>query len=533
MTTHKQSYSETRDKLKALILHLKSIQAVYETQKICTFRPNRRGEQGKFFSDQGSYIRLVMGDNRSGKTECGMVEAIAHSLGYRPWLSPDDPYYIVRLPGGRPIPVPNVGRIVLQNFKTAIRQNIWKKFLDYAPRGWYTYKKDNQGVPVEVNWKNGSEVFFMSDKQDDMDFEGTWGHWWWGDEPFGYNKYAALQRGLIDKGGHSWLTLTPLSQFWIQDMIEDRAGDPDGEVKKYRFKISDNEISAGGHMTKEAIQRYLADLREDQLGARMGGQWLHMTGRVYKEWEAKPPYWIEPIEIKDTWPRVCIIDPHPRKPVAVLWAAVNPDNQWYVYRELFDDRLVTIEEVANRMKELEGWEYDKKRDQWFRTLKTEHIVSRRIDSSSKEQERTSGSTVQTEFAAHGISCAVAPKRNAAVGYDAIHKALRFSKYEWDEPQLIVFNTCPTVKRNFLRFVWKEWESSRDRDLKGDRQEVLKHEDDFIDTIRYIFQSGFSYKGLSGALNEQEDDDLPLSGMSMLTGEMVYEGIPSDPTPFPE
>ncbi len=326
-------YSATQDKLKKLILHLKSIQAVYDTQKICTFRPNKVGEQKKFFDDQEAYIRLVLGDNRSGKTVCGIVEGIAHSIGYRPWLDPSDPDYIVRLPGGEPIPVPNVGRIILQNFKTAIRQNIWKKFTEWAPRGWYTYKKDNMGVPVEINWKNGSEIFIMSDKQDDMDFEGTAGHWWWGDEPFGYNKYTALQRGLLDYCGHSWMTLTPLSQFWIQDMIEDRADGPDSEVKKYRFKITDNEKTVGGHMTQVAIDRYKADLRDDQLGARMGGQWLHMTGRVYKEWESKPPYWVEPFEIPDTWPRVCIIDPHPRKPIAVLWAAVNPDSQWHLYRE--------------------------------------------------------------------------------------------------------------------------------------------------------------------------------------------------------
>ena len=363
------NYNENLAKLAAVYRQLKAIEAIYVTQKIVTFKPNPNGPQKQFFKDQRAQVRLVMGDNRSGKSVVGAVEAIAHSLGHRPWLEKDDPDYIVRLTDGRSIPVPNVGRVLAQNFQNAIKQTIWAKLQEWAPRGWYTVRKDPRGIPVEVNWKNGSTWFLMSDKQDDLDFEGTSGHWFWMDEPCGYNKYVALQRGLADFAGHCWLTLTPLSQFWIMDIIEERANDPDGKVKRYEFVIEDNFVQHGGHVTQEAIEDFKKNLREDQMGARFGRQWLSMTGRVYKEWKPEPPYWIEPFKIPTTWPRVCIIDPHPKKPVAVLWAAVNPDGQWYVYRELFDERLITIADVAEKMKELENGE---------------HIVMRLIDPASRK-----------------------------------------------------------------------------------------------------------------------------------------------------
>ena len=487
---------EARNKLEKLYHQLKAYAAIYHTQKICLFRPNPVGDQGTFFDDQGAQIRLVLGDNRSGKSVVGVVEAIAHSLGYRPWLEPDDPNYIVRLANGEPIPVPNKGRVIAQDFQQAIKQNIWAKLQEWAPRGWYKIRKDNRGIPVEVQWTNGSVWYLMSDAQEDMHFEGTNGHWFWVDEPCGYRKFVALQRGLVDFSGHCWMTLTPLSQPWIADMIEARAGDPDGKVKAYRFKITDNSESKGGFLPDESIDDFARNLREDEKAARLGGQWMHLTGRVYKEWEAKEPYWVPEFEIPPTWPRVRVIDPHPKKPVAVLWLAINPDNQLYAYRELFDANLRTISDVAARIKELE---------------RGEPIAMALIDSSSKEQERTSGYSVWSKFAEEGIHCAPAPKRNAQVGYDAIHEALKV-QYEWHEPGLIVLNNCSNLKSNFLRFVWDEWKSSRDRDLKGEKQEVRKTDDDFIDCIRYYYQTKIDYKMLKRELQNVPEEDASMVGI---------------------
>jgi hypothetical protein len=509
------SNADLRSNLQQLYKELSVLELAYATKKILFYKPI--GQQPDFHGADTAAIRLVLGSNRSGKSVAGVAEAIAHSLGYRPWLPEDHPDRTVRLTNGEPIPVPNIGRVIAQNAQQAIKQTIWPKWEEWAPRGWYSVKRDNRGIPTEITWKNGSKVYFMSNEQDDMAFEGTNGHWFWGDEPFDYRKYTGLRRGLVDYDGHCWITMTPLTQPWIHDVIVSRVGDPDGSVKMFKFSIWDNCRENGGHLSRSAIEEFLSDLREDELEARLHGNFLHLAGRVFKEWEPEPPYWIEPYKIPASWPRVCVIDPHPRKPVAVLWAAVSPDDQLVVYRDLYDQRLRTISQVSDKIKELEGWYFAN--GEWRRGDEAEVIAHRIIDNSAQEQERTSGDTIARRFARESLPCELAKKHNAQAGFDAIHDALQTGKYEWDEPGLVVFNNCRYVKQNFLNFVWDSWQTDKQRDLKGDKQEVRKHHDDFIDCIRYIYQAQLDYRMLkrNARLMAERDDDFEFNGVNVMEG----------------
>jgi len=483
--------SELHDLLK----DLQAVEALYRTNKIAFYKPLPKGDQPRFFELQRSTVRLVLGSNRSGKTATGGVEAISHSLGFRPWLPKDHPLRIVRLPNGEPIPVPNIGRVLAQNYRQAINQTIWPKYQEWAP--FHLIKKvhrNAQQIPVQIDWHNGSKTYFMSDDQDDMAFEGPNGHWVWIDEPCGYRKYTGLKRGLVDFGGHLWMTMTPLGAFWINETIVERAENPGSGVNLFKFSIWDNCTENGGYLERAAIEEFLADLREDELEARLHGNFIQLAGRVYKEWEPRPPYWVEPFDIPPSWPRVCIADPHTRKPIAVLWLAVNPDNQVFVYRTMSRKDLITVKDVADEIKRLEGWERGDQR---------EPVVLRIIDNSAQEQERVSGESVRFAFLQHDLFFHLAQKRNAQAGYDAIHQALRKGRYEWDEPQLVVFNCCPEMKSNFMNFAFDDWQTSGQRDIMGEKDAIRKIYDDFIDCLRYYFQGRWDYWRLQGLMRQQE------------------------------
>jgi hypothetical protein len=498
-------------------LDLHALESAYLTNKIAFYEPI--GQQPQFHAAGSAAVRLVLGSNRSGKTVAGVVEAIAHSLGERPWLPADHPDRIVKLTNGEPIPVPNVGRVIAQNFEQAIVQTIFPKYEEWAPSGQYRVKRDNRGIPKKITFNNGSVVHFMSNDQDNMAFEGPAGHWVWADEPIDYAKYVGLKRGLVDYSGHMWMTMTPLTQPWIADVIAGRANEQDGGVKLFKFSIWDNCKDNGGHLRREDIEEFLSDLREDELEARLHGNFLHLAGRVYKEWEPEAPYWVAAKPIPKTWPRVCVIDPHPRKPVAVLWLAITPDDEVICYRDLYDPKLKTITDVANRIKELEGWtEGDD--GKWYRGPSSEPVCFRIIDNSAQEQERTRGDTIWKRFAEEQLWCQLAKKRNAQAGYDAIHESLKV-KYEWSSPGLVVYDCCTHVKQNFLNFTWDEWTSSKQRELKGDKQEVRKYHDDFIDCIRYYYQMGLNYKMLHREMRSQSVEAInpfdEFNGMGMMSG----------------
>lgn len=469
-----------------------AVEEIEKQQKIIFYRPI--GKQPQFHYSDAINTRLVLGSNRSGKSISGVVESVSHALGYRPWLMPDDPNYHVKDMDGLPIRVPNIGRIVAQNFRVAIKQTIWPLLQEWIPKNQLKHvQMDQHKVPVQITFKNGSIIYIMSHEQDDMVFEGTKGDWAWFDEPPPYNKYIGIKRGLVDLNGKCWLTMTPLNQPWIAEVIYKRAGDPNGGVKVLKYDIWDNAQSRGGYVPDSAIDEFIKDMRDDEKEARLYGNFLHLAGRVFKEWKPEPPYWVPPFELKHTWPRVCLIDPHPRKPIAVMWVAVTPDNQYIVYRELYDKDLLTVADVAAKMKELE-------QSDGF----SEPIAMRVIDTSANQTERSSGLTIKQEFAKHGIYCADAYKVNKEAGLNAIHEQLKI-RGDWQEPGIVTFNTCHAVKDNWMFYCYDDWRTARDKNLKGEKQETRKIHDDFMDLLRYMFQKHLDYNNLRGLTSYANDE----------------------------
>lgn len=484
-----QTQSELQ-RAKELLSKVRSMRERLRNQRIYYYRPI--GNQSKFHAADSADVRVVFGGNRSGKTTCGAVEAVAHALGFRPWLREGHPDYYVHNAAGNPIPVPNVGRIVAENFEVSVKQTIVPKLMEWIPAGKIAkIDKNQRSVVNRIEFTNGSVIHILSNDQDDRAFEGPNGHWAWFDEPTTQRKFNGIRRGLVDYDGTCWMTMTPLAEPWINDTLVDKANGPDGRIKVYYYSIWDNCTDNGGTLSRRAIMSFLDDVDEDERQAREHGIPLHLTGRVFPKWRPEPPYWVPEFELSETWPRVCVIDPHPRKPIAVLWAAISPDNIVYVYRSLFDKKLETVEDVSAEIKRLEGW-----RDVGFRTERDEYVALRIIDTSANEEERTSGETVAEQFANNGLACIDAYKRNKDAGLKAIKQALKI-KYGWGKPGLVVMDCCPEVKQNFQNYVWERWQSSRQQGQKGEKQETMKVHDDFIDCIRYIYQMRLTFHMLRG------------------------------------
>ena len=510
--------------LQGILQQLEALNAHKRDYGCVFYRPI--GNQGKFHAAQ-EMVRLVLGSNRSGKTASGTVEAIAHALGYRPWLSEDDPQYLVRLPNGDPIPVPNVGRVIAENFAVSIQQTIVPSFQEWGRKLITHVKRDQRQVPVRLTLYNGSIIYLMSYDQDDMVFEGTKGHWAWFDEPPPYAKYIAVKRGLVDYGGRLWMTMTPISQPWINDVIVQRADDPDASVALFKYSIYDNARSKGGYLPDEAIKEFLADVREEELEARLHGNFLHLAGRVFKEWDPMAPFFQSIRDRAKGLPVVCIIDPHPRKPIAVTWIAVTPDNQFLVYRDLFDKSLITVSDVARRMRELEGWETETTFDGKWRAKRgprADLVALYIIDTSANQHERTSGTNIKKDFAKYGIHCVDAVKLNIESGINSIHEALKV-RGEWGEPGLIVDVNCRHVKNDFMFYCYDEWRTSRDRDLKEQKQEPRKLHDDFIACIRYAYQKGVTYNMLMSQASRAiryEDAEYGEPGHTFRARRVIYD-----------
>lgn len=506
------------EQLKSLVLRLRTLKSQINSNRIAYYTPI--GNQGDFHAASTAHTRIVYGGNRSGKTTSGTVEAIAHALGERTWLPKDHPDRVVKLANGDPIPVPNIGRIAVKSFEVNVIQTLDVKMHEWAPKGEIVHVQTTQrSVPSCYTFRNGSKIYVMSYDQDDDTFEGQNGHWFWCDEPPPQRKYNGLVRGLVDFDGHCWITATPLSEPWISSTLTPTANVPGSGIRLFNYDIWDNCVENGGTLSRRSIESFLDKLPAHERAAREHGTPLHLAGLVFPEWSAKPPFWIDPVKIPSHWPRVCLIDPHPRKPIAVMWAACSPDNVWHIYRSMFDAELRTYHDVSIAIMEAEGWEVVGEKYDWkvhdmrpvFRaTREAEQVVLRIIDTSANEPERNSGLTGAEEFASYGIYCHDAYKRNKSAGLNAIRTALTL-KTEWAQPGIVVHNNCIEVKQNFENFIWDRWGSSKQSALKGEKQDVVKNDDDFIDLIRYLFQMRLTYsmlrsKAFAAPVRDDDDDE---------------------------
>lgn len=128
----------------------------------------------------------------------------------------------------------------------------------------------------------------------------------------------------------------------------DKAGKP---LFKRRFipaKLADNPyIYEDGN-----YEANLLSLPEHERERLLGGSWDILEGVAFPEWNRQ--YHIcEPFEIPDNWPRFRSCDYGYNDPSSVVWFAVSPTSQLFVYREIHVNQIVA-EDLAVMIAEAEG-----------------------------------------------------------------------------------------------------------------------------------------------------------------------------------
>ena len=170
--------------------------------------------------------RIAEMGNKSGKTEIGIAEDIAHMMGFRPWLRPDDSDYKID------IRVPNIGLVAGETVMHSIAEKIVPTFRKLVPDYCKpVFKAGPTGVPIKMilpidvyGGKCGSEVYFRSYDQRADTFEGIDMQWFHADEPPPEDVLQAIERGKVTTNAPSWYTMTPLKEAYFYSTFSSRAG---------------------------------------------------------------------------------------------------------------------------------------------------------------------------------------------------------------------------------------------------------------------------------------------------------------------
>jgi phage terminase large subunit-like protein len=386
---------------------------------------------------------------------------------------------------------PVKGRIIANDFTNAVG-GVIIPFLDEWLDQSIVAKKTRNAIGIYVKWalKNGSSFDILSCEQEVKNYEGWKGDIAWFDEPPPRDRYISTARGMVDSGGRIWLTLTPLKTPWIYDEIFKKH---DGtKVFVVTMDMTDNlkRIDSSGRklgaLTQENIDEFESKLNSDEKLARMHGAFMHLIGRVYPSFDPRI-HVIEPFKIKPNWPRYMCIDPHPRKPTAVLWLCVDEHDNHYVYDELsFAGDAVQMSHMIN-------------------SNEAELIAHQRfIDPAmDKDNNLFGGMNFRKELAKYGIYCQRA-NNDFDLGYNRVLEALRpqySALLKTEVPRLKIFNTCVKTIYEFEHYMWADRKHNPDENPLLER--VNKRDDDFMDCLRYIYNSGPRYYDVSGNDDEEE------------------------------
>lgn len=322
-----------QEELAAFATSLNQQDSAYETNKLDLYKPDS-GKQLDFHKSNKK-IRLMVTGNRGGKTTAAVIEAIWLALGIHPY---------------HPISVPNRGKIYGESY-AAIMESIKMKFDEWCPSQFLhpskPFTRNQLGQLIGVNFSNGSFLRFGTYDQDVSKAESSNWHYVGFDEPPPRSLYIANMRGCVDFGGLMWFSMTPLKEPWIYDDL----WTPGLNGTKKYVECFNWSSDKNPHLDKASLDLFVAELTDTEKETRFEGKFKKLQGLVVDTYDPDISD-IEPFPLTDAYAIFEGLDPHPRKPNAALWKAVDADGFRYVVGEIyFDGGIYAFGQEVSRMRQ--------------------------------------------------------------------------------------------------------------------------------------------------------------------------------------
>ena len=397
--------------------------------------------------------RWVFGGNRSGKSQCGAVEAVWLARGIHPYKQNKTcDGWVVSLSQ-------QVQRDVAQS-----------KILHYLNPDWIvdiimlTGRKDSaqNGVIDYILVRNVfgeiSKIGFKTCDQGREKFQGTSLDWVWFDEEPPFDIYLECRMRVLDRQGMIFGTMTPLKGLtWVYDKIYLNENN-DLEVWCIEMEWADNP-----YLSKSEIDSLTSTLSADELESRRYGKFMAKGGLVYSEFDMNV-HVIEPFTVPKEWYDNISIDPGLHNPLSAHWYAVDFDGNIYVIAEHYMAEQ-TIEFHANAIIEkCRALDWKTGFDGKYSAL---------IDSAANQKTLASPKSVSELFLDYGINVNTNVNKDLFSGISRVKSYLKNAK---GESKLFIFSTCVNMIREIKGYWW------------GNADVPIKKDDHAMDELRYYIMS---------------------------------------------
>ncbi len=398
--------------------------------------------------------RWVFGGNRSGKTECGAVEAVYMARGIHPYRENRS----------------NVFGWVVSLSQQVQRDVAQAKILDYLNPIWIeevtmlSGKKDSlkYGVIDQIVIKNvfggHSVIGFKSCDQGREKFQGSSLDFVWFDEEPPKDVYEECLMRVLDKNGDIFGTMTPLKGLtFIHDEIYLNSKNSP-EIWCEFMEWGDNP-----YLPKSEVALLSKTLSDDQLESRRYGRFKSSSGLVYTEFDENV-HVIEPFNPPKEWQDTISVDPGLNNPLSAHWYAVDYDGNVYVVAEHFEagqDIAYHAERIRQISKRL-GWKTDRG-----------GYIDALIDSAANQKTLASLKSVTELFFENKIKAN--PKVNKDL-FSGIQRVKQYLKIDNGRARLYIFKDCVNLIRELKSYRW------------GAGDLPKKDDDHALDELRYYLMT---------------------------------------------
>ncbi|MCL2587604.1 MAG: terminase family protein [Firmicutes bacterium] len=405
---------------------------------LAKYKPHEKQE---LFHGKVHKSRWVFGGNRTGKTECGAVEAVRIALGQHKHYSktPTEGWIIsISLQVQRDVAQRKILHYLTENDIEAVVMKSGSRASGSRARGIIDF----------IQLKNGSKIGFKSIDQGREKFQGTGLDWVWFDEEPPENIYEEALLRTLDKGGIVWGTMTPLKgKTWLHDRIF---------LDQDNHEIIQMSWVDNTSLSKEEVAKMKRNLSADALESREHGRFQEGGGVIFKE--LGDANIIEPKVLSGNFRTILAIDPAYTSLTGAVW--VKTDGEVFYVVGDYAVAGITVEEHAKNLREL----YPK-----FGV--PDEVL---IDSSAVQKNLASGdTTVVNQFAKHGIPVNPSVCKGVTEG---IHKVKILLRDCHGVRRLFIFKTCKTLLREMRGYTW------------GAGEAPIKKDDHCLDALRYIIMT---------------------------------------------
>jgi hypothetical protein len=351
-----------------------------------------------------------------------------------------------------------------------------------------------------------STIQFMSLDQDSTDFASGDFHICAHDEPPSLPIWRENEARTMRVDGRMLLAMTwpddpSIGVDWIYDEVYEpgRSGN-DPKITWIELWTTENK-----HLKQDAVAAQAEKWSSEITNVRIFGRPIRFSNRVHPDFTDNTKTWcfpcgkavvkvsepraacgicgsekivdynhVQEFENPHGYPTVFLIDPHPRKPHMMLWAQIDPQDDWWIVADgKIEGDCAETKKFANEM------------EQRHSLFVARRIMDPNMGASPSGQRREI--SWQDEFSAAGLACELGD--DSGVGRSRVNTFLKPDPHTL-RPRLVIHPRCKDAIYQTQRFVWDEFSKNVDRDQK---QKPKEKYDDYPALLRYLANSEPSFQ----------------------------------------